>query len=789
MKRIWALCVLLAVTAIICGVDSIGAATNTATYRAALKAVVNGQYEKAVELFTEAIRQAPEDYRLYNDRGVAYKRAGDLERAMADYAKSLELKPDFTNALNNRGLVHLLKGEYANAVADFRRALECGGLEEKVHTNLGLALAAKGDHEAALQSFKKALSSGPSDHKVFLFMANSMEKMGSIDKALQMHRLALGFARTNEVATFIEAEIGRLEQQRDLSRAPNANASRPRQPGEQPATQTRDTTPPPAGSSGTRVIVRAQPPSQVQPPAAKEPSPNGAVKQQPSERKKIATLRDLEAASRAAGRSKLSPVAAEIFAQGLSFLDKSELNKALVRFEDTRNLERRRKNYHGIGWSDLEIARVLTRMGDHHKATAYFREALNVFSRIGATEEWILAALELSENQRVTGRIDEATDLRTKAFQRAASAGYHELVTDITAGPIKKDRTEAEKTPDIKALRTVPSAQPRDAQSAAPARPVRQAPPSAPSVKDEQVDQPRTSVTQVNQWGNIGKGPITWAKTQPSKGEQPGSPAGGASVDTRPDGAAGESPHPQGSVLSARGVDRGLPVKAPARRQSIEKELSELQKLKAANDEQGMVAILERLSERYLARRDYRKALLALNAALGFRDKLRLLEGKARSCLLRSLAYEKLGNSVAALEDLTHSLALGGYSAKEAETARERARKIVAAMEMEPKKIVDAYGALWKARKEGDGHEETRSLHRIAQLYDQAGKKREALNYYERSLASLLTDKALTHQALGSTELARKAFDEALDTFKELDYSRYVDLKRKGIKPNALSRQ
>ena len=788
MKRIWALCVLLAVTAIICGVDSIGAATNTATYSAALKAVVNGQYEKAVELFTEAIRQAPEDYRLYNDRGVAYKRAGDLERAMADYAKALELKPDFTNALNNRGLVYLLKGEYANAVADFRKALECGGLEEKVHTNLGLALAAKGDHEAAVQSFKKALSSGPSDHKVFLFMAKSMEKMGSMDKALQMHRLALGFARTNEAATFIESEIGRLEAQRDLSRAPNANASRPRQPAEQPTTLARDRTTSPAGSSGTRVIVRAQPPSPVQPPAVKEPSPNGAVKEQASERKKITTLRDLEAASRGAGRSKLSPVAAEIFAQGLSFLDKSELNKALVRFEDTRNLERRRKNYHGIGWSDLEIARLLTRMGDHHKATAYFREALNVFSRIGATDEWILTALELSENQRVTGRMDEATDLRTKAFQRAASAGYHELVNDITAGPIKKDRTEAEKPSDIKALRPVPSAQSRDARSAAPARQVRQAPPSAMAVKEEKVDPPRTSGTQVNQWGNIGKGPITWAKTQPSKGEQPGSPPGGTSVDTRRNGA-GDPPHPQGSVLSARGVDKGLPVKAPARRQSIEKELTELQKLKVANDEQGMVAVLERLAERYTARRDYRQALLALNAALGFRDKLRLFDGKGRSYLFRSLVFEKLGKSVAALEDLTHSLALGGYSAKEADTARERARKLVVAMEMEPKKIVDAYGALWNARKEGDGHEETRSLHRIAQLYDQAGKKREALDYYERSLASLLTDKALTHQALGSTELARKAFDEALDTLKELDYSRYVDLKRKGIKPNALSRQ
>lgn len=779
MKRIWALFVVLLLGAAICSLDSAWAAPNPTAHKQALEAVRDGRNEKAIELLTQAIRRNPQDHRLYNDRGVAYKRSGDLERALADYTKSLEIKPDFTNALNNRGVVYLLKGAPDKAVDDLSRALQCGGLEAKVHTNLGLALAEKGEHEAAIQSFKKALSFAPSDHRVFLFLARSMEKTGAIEKAIQTCRLALGFAKGPQVPALIDSEIERLERQRDSS----GSATVATLPGAPSAKTTSVQAP------QTRTIVRARPPVSLNIPAPNAPAPND------KKTRKIESLEALELHARAAAKAKLSPVAADIYMQGRQFLEKSDLNKALVRFEDTRNLERRQKSYHAVAWSDLEIGRVLTRTGDHHKATGYFKEALRLFDRLNASEEWILACLELASNQQAIGRKEEATALYTKAVQKAVSSGYYELARAIAGSPDKKREegrqtaAPVEKKPEQRPLVMPPSvSKPSDQLPGAKRDSV-----CLPAPRDHTVARKADPKMELKQWGAVGRGPITWARSRPLTGQPPGASAGDGSAARESSGARPSEKsgaQPQGAVLKARGLEPKDRIIARPQRRTVQQELAELKKLKERNDEQGIVIVLERLSETLLARMEYEKALHSLNAALGFRDKLRFEKGKARAYQLRSIAHEKLGHTVAALEDLTHSLVLSDQSAERIPPAlKEKIRTIAASMQVDSDTISEAYAMLWKARAAGDGYQETRSLHRIAQIYDGIGRKNEALRYYERSLASLLADKARTYEAMGSEELASKTYNEALSTFKKLDYSRYMDLSQKRKIPKALSRQ
>lgn len=783
MKRIWALFVALLLVAPICSLELAWAAPGPTAHRQALEAVRDGRNEKAIELLTQAIRQSPQDHRLYNDRGVAYKRSGDLERALADYTKSLEIKPDFTNALNNRGVVYLLKGAPDKAVDDLSRALQCGGLEEKVHTNLGLALAEKGEHQAAIQSFKKALSSGPSDHRVFLFMARSMEKTGAIEKAIQICRLALGFAKGPQVSALIDSEIDRLERQRDSS----ASAAVDARPGGPPEAKTTRSPQAPQ----TRTIVRASPPVQLNVPAPNAPAPNE------KKNRKIESLEALESYARAAAKGKLSPVAADIYMQGRQFLEKSDVNKALVRFEDTRNLERRQKSFHAVAWSDLEIGRVLTRTGDHHKATSYFREALRLFERLNTSEEWILASLELASNQQTIGRTEEATELYTKAVQKAVSSGYYDLARSI-AGSSGKKQEEGRQTAapvesrHVQSPLVIPPSVPKPTHQSPGAKPDSA---RLPAARDQTIARKEEPKMGLKKWGAVGRGPITWAHSRPVTGQSPQAFASDRSAadresEARPSEKSGVQP--QGAVLSARGLGPKDPIK-PRRRppqRTVQQELAKLQKLRERNDEQGIVVVLERMSETLLARMEYEKACHGLDAALGFRDKLRLDKGKARTYQLRSIAHEKLGHMVAALEDLTHSVFLGDPASERIPIAlKEKVRSLAATMQVDPDKILEAYAELWKARAAGDGYQETRSLHRIAQIYDGIGRKNEALSYYERSLASLLADKARTYEAMGSEELASKTYNEALSAFKELDYSRYMDLSQRRKIPKTLSRQ
>ncbi|WP_278381882.1 tetratricopeptide repeat protein, partial [Clostridium tyrobutyricum] len=58
-------------------------------------------YELAFEYYGKALDIEPEYIDCYNDRGVLYKKLGDLERAKQDFEKILEIDPKYISAYNN----------------------------------------------------------------------------------------------------------------------------------------------------------------------------------------------------------------------------------------------------------------------------------------------------------------------------------------------------------------------------------------------------------------------------------------------------------------------------------------------------------------------------------------------------------------------------------------------------------------------------------------------------------------------------------------------------------------
>ena len=164
-----------------------------------------------MNLLSLAIKADPNNYRYYNDRGVAYKRTGDLEKALSDYTKALEIKPDYTHALNNRGMLYVQQGRHDKAIQDFEAALKLGELQGKVHTNLGIAHARQGDHKSAIKEFESAVSFQPLDYRSFLFMAESLEQLGDREKALKMYELALGLSVDRATTDAVEKRITALE--------------------------------------------------------------------------------------------------------------------------------------------------------------------------------------------------------------------------------------------------------------------------------------------------------------------------------------------------------------------------------------------------------------------------------------------------------------------------------------------------------------------------------------------------------------------------------------------------
>ena len=53
----------------------------------------------------------------------------------------------------------------------------------------------------------------------------------------------------------------------------------------------------------------------------------------------------------------------------------------------------------------------------------------------------------------------------------------------------------------------------------------------------------------------------------------------------------------------------------------------------------------------------------------------------------------------------------------------------------------------------------------------------------------MVAHKARIYDKLGQKDTAHKLLNEAMDAFKEHDYSKYLDIRRKSRAPHTLSRQ
>ncbi|EFA10637.1 putative protein FAM10A4 [Tribolium castaneum] len=81
-----------------------------------------GNYDKAIELFTEAIELNPSSALLFAKRGQAFLKQTKPNACIKDCTRALELNPDSAAAFKFRGRAFSLIGEWEKAAKDLRQA-------------------------------------------------------------------------------------------------------------------------------------------------------------------------------------------------------------------------------------------------------------------------------------------------------------------------------------------------------------------------------------------------------------------------------------------------------------------------------------------------------------------------------------------------------------------------------------------------------------------------------------------------------------------------------------------
>ncbi len=124
----------------------------------ALKEAQQGNYQTAIDLFSELIEQNPTNAMDYNNRGLVYFQSFKYDAAIADYNKALEINSCLDSAYNNRANYYASQGKYLAAILDYEQAIDLNPRNVRAWINQGITFRDLTMYDRALDCFDMALN-------------------------------------------------------------------------------------------------------------------------------------------------------------------------------------------------------------------------------------------------------------------------------------------------------------------------------------------------------------------------------------------------------------------------------------------------------------------------------------------------------------------------------------------------------------------------------------------------------------------------------------------------------
>ena len=156
-----------------------------------------GNYDMAIEVFSEAIKLDPNLAGAYFQRGWAYFHKKDYDHAIADYTQSLKLDPNNVEAYMNRGVAYMDNGSYDRAISDYNQAIKLDPNDAKSYCNRGLAYDEKGEYDHAIADCTEAIKIDPNYANAYYNRGIVYKKKGNYNRAISDLTEAIRLAPSN----------------------------------------------------------------------------------------------------------------------------------------------------------------------------------------------------------------------------------------------------------------------------------------------------------------------------------------------------------------------------------------------------------------------------------------------------------------------------------------------------------------------------------------------------------------------------------------------------------------
>jgi tetratricopeptide (TPR) repeat protein len=126
------------------------------------KFYADGDFDRALFAFSDAIQLAPKEAGGYSARCIVYQVKGDYDRALADCNEALRLDPNAVQALNNRCWIRAAAGrDLSQMLADCDAALRIDPGEANFLDTRGFAYLRLGQYNKSIADYDAALRAEP----------------------------------------------------------------------------------------------------------------------------------------------------------------------------------------------------------------------------------------------------------------------------------------------------------------------------------------------------------------------------------------------------------------------------------------------------------------------------------------------------------------------------------------------------------------------------------------------------------------------------------------------------
>jgi len=144
-----------------------------------------GEYKKAIEAYSKAIKQDPKDFIAYFSRGVAHMKLNKLKDALNDFNHVVALNPRYTEAYKSLGNIKFQMQDYKGALKDYEITTTLNPSDAHTYSAQGICNALMKDYKASIEKFNLAIKIDPDSAEYWTNRAISKEYLGKLDDAIK----------------------------------------------------------------------------------------------------------------------------------------------------------------------------------------------------------------------------------------------------------------------------------------------------------------------------------------------------------------------------------------------------------------------------------------------------------------------------------------------------------------------------------------------------------------------------------------------------------------------------